>query len=614
MSDFPAPAETLPSSGKRRPTARSRATLPASLRENPAAAYRIGQLIDIPQLQGLMDSLYQATHLANAIIDMDGKVLSAAGWQRICTAFHRVHPATCARCLESDRHLFSQLGEDSYTGHRCPNGLMVYYTPVVIEGKHLANLFIGQIFHEPPDLDFFRRQAAEFGFDEASYMAALGEVPIFPRERMPGIMAFLQNLALTLASGGMERLRMLESEKRLQNMNEELEQRVAERTRELQDSAAGLRHAQQIAQTGSWTLDIANNHLVWSDEAYRLFGVSSDTPLTLESFLACTHPDDRQAFTAAWQEALGGKPYDFEHRIVVAGGIKWVHEQAEVEFDADGQAYFALGTVQDITEYKRLELQLLELNHTLEQRVAEEVARNMEQEHMLIQQSRLAAMGEMIGNIAHQWRQPINALALLLANIKDAYEYQELDGDFLDESVKTGNRLIHGMSATIDDFRNFFKPDKEKRPFRVCDGVDAAFKMVSAAFKSANIEIGFERCRIPCSTFGYPNEFEQVILNVLTNAKDAILATGKHGTVHIHIKHDGDTVVVILRDSGGGIPDNILDRVFDPYFTTKEKGTGIGLYMSKTIMRNMGGDITIRNAGAGAEVRITLPLAADAAA
>jgi len=708
------------------------------MHESMVMKCRIDELIDIPQLQKLMESLYQATGLANAFIDVGSKVLTAAGWQRICTDFHRVHPTTCTRCLESDQYILSHLKDGPYVGYYCQNGLVDYCTPVVIEGEHLANLFTGQMFHEPPDVEFFRKQAAEFGFDEASYLAALGEVPIIPKERMPGIMAFLQNLAHMLAASGMERQRVLESEKRLQDMNEELERRVAERTRELENSATSLQRAQQVAHTGSWTLDIVNNRLTWSEETYHLFGIPPGTPLTLEDFLARIHPDDRQAFAAAWQDVLDGKIYDLEHRILVAREVKWVHEQAELEFDSNGKACFAIGTVKDITEHKLLELQtekslsllqatldatadgilvadgaghvvaynqrfgelwrippellairddnallsyvlnqleepenflvkvkqlyampdsnssdiiyfkdgriferhsnpqriegktvgrvwsfrdvterhhmaakLLEMNRTLEQRVTDEVARNMEQERLLIQQSRLAAMGEMIGNIAHQWRQPINALALLLANIKDAYEFHELDGNFLDDAVKTGNRLIHSMSTTIDDFRNFFRPDKEKHLFKVSDGIDAAIKMVSAAFKNADIDIDFEHGHTPCVVFGYPNEFEQVALNILTNAKDAILTAKVRGQVRIRSERKEDTVTVVLHDNGGGIPDAILDKVFDPYFTTKEKGTGIGLYMSKTIMRNMGGDITIRNAGSGTEVRIVLPLASN---
>jgi signal transduction histidine kinase len=262
-----------------------------------------------------------------------------------------------------------------------------------------------------------------------------------------------------------------------------------------------------------------------------------------------------------------------------------------------------------MTVLEEREADLRHLNETLEQRVAEEVAKNREKDGMLIQQSRLAAMGEMIGNIAHQWRQPINALTLLLSNIKDAYNYNELDQEYLDKAVKNGQQIIQKMSTTIDDFRNFFRPNKEMQNFRACEGVAEAVKMVEQSFQSHNIEISLVRSGGPCEVTGYPNEFAQVVLNALTNAKDAIVSRKIAGKVHIRVEKGPDAVTVFIRDNGGGIPEGILGKVFDPYFTTKEKGTGIGLYMSKMIMDNMDGDIAIRNVEDGAEVSIRVPLA-----
>jgi len=286
---------------------------------------------------------------------------------------------------------------------------------------------------------------------------------------------------------------------------------------------------------------------------------------------------------------------------------KWLAISAVKNRQGEHSNYVAIFS--DITQSKRTEEQLRGLNETLEKRVAEEVAKNREKDHLMIQQSRLAAMGEMIGNIAHQWRQPINALGLVLANIKDAFEYNQLDKEYLDKSVKSGQHLIQKMSSTIEDFRNFFKPNKEKEPFRPCDSVAEAIKLVAHSFKNHNIEIAMGSCDVSCEVLGYPNEFAQVVLNALTNAKDAIVARGIPGEVHIRVARTEEQVTVTLSDNGGGIPEEILGKVFDPYFTTKEKGTGIGLYMSKMIMDNMGGSIAIRNNENGVEMVIGLPLA-----
>ncbi len=265
-------------------------------------------------------------------------------------------------------------------------------------------------------------------------------------------------------------------------------------------------------------------------------------------------------------------------------------------------------SVHDYETASRLaEESLRHLNDTLEQSVQSETARRMTQERLLIQQSRLAAMGEMIGNIAHQWRQPINTLSILLSNILDAHDFNDLSREYLEHQVSLGQDLIQKMSYTIDDFRNFFKPNKEKVGFNACDAIEEAIKMVSESFKSNNIEISFEKSGASFDVTGYPNEFAQVVLNALSNAKDVLIGKEISGKLRIHAEQHADNVTISIRDNGGGVPADILPKVFDPYFTTKEKGTGIGLYMSKMIMDNMGGDILIRNVADGAEVQLTLP-------
>jgi len=290
----------------------------------------------------------------------------------------------------------------------------------------------------------------------------------------------------------------------------------------------------------------------------------------------------------------------------------------------DNQVIGAVVTFFDISERKQTAEALRRLNESLAEQVQSGVSKNMAQERLLIQQSRLAAMGEMIGNIAHQWRQPINALTLILANIKDAYEFNDLSKEFLDEEINNGQQLIQRMSSTIDDFRSFFKPNKEKQHFRVGEAVADAIKLVSSSFHNNEIGIDVTLSAEANIAFGYPNEFAQVVLNALSNAKDAI--TGKNGgsavatsrstrkiagKVSVRIEQGSDAIRVFICDNGGGIPEELLDKVFDPYFTTKEKGTGIGLYMSKMIMDNMGGDIAVHNRGDGAEILVTLPLAKD---
>lgn len=216
----------------------------------------ISEIIDLPALQELMVSLYQATGISYALIDNDSKVLTAVGWQKVCAVFHRVNPDTCARCLESDKYILKHLHDGPYVGYKCPNGLYDYCTPVIIDNEHVANIFTGQMFHHPPDMAYFRRQAKEFGFEEKPYLDAVGQVSIIPEERMPAVMAFLANLASMLGTMGMLLLMQQETEK-------ELERKVEERTIKLQKSLEEIKTLRGILPLCSFCKKVRNDQGYW---------------------------------------------------------------------------------------------------------------------------------------------------------------------------------------------------------------------------------------------------------------------------------------------------------------------------------------------------------------
>jgi len=274
--------------------------------------------------------------------------------------------------------------------------------------------------------------------------------------------------------------------------------------------------------------------------------------------------------------------------------------------DPAGEPHHILTSIHDLSKTREIENALRQLNESLEQRVQKEVTKNRDKDAMLIQQSRLATMGEMMHNVAHQWRQPLNALNLILQNIKDAYEYEDLNKEMLDEFVDNGNRIAQKMSTTIDDFRNFFRPDKSSTRFNLEKSLREALNLVEASFRSNEIEVELEKTE-DIYAEGYPGEYSQVLLNVLVNAKDAIKTRSHGGKLSISMEKQDGTGIVRIRDNGGGIPEDILPKVFDPYFTTKDSGSGIGLYMSRMIMGHMNGQITALNVGGGAEFVISVP-------
>ena len=338
--------------------------------------------------------------------------------------------------------------------------------------------------------------------------------------------------------------------------------------------------------------DRGTRFLYPSDEAYEALG--------------------REAYPVLWRGEV------FRTELALArkdGSTFWASLQGNAIDPRDPSAG-SIWTFADISDRKRIEdelqlrqTQLEELNRSLEARVGEAVTQLRQKDQMLINQSRQAAMGEMIGNIAHQWRQPLNALSMVIANVRDAFHYGELDKESLELSLAKGELLIQRMSSTINDFRNFFRPDKAMVSFSALEQVRAALALVDVNFEAVGIAIAIE-AQEDVILFGHPNEYSQVLLNLLTNAKRSILDTkASGGQVSIHLTQAQGQGRLTLQDNGGGIPEALLDRIFEPYFSTHESGTGIGLYMSKQIIeRNMGGRITARNLPQGAEFSVLVPV------
>jgi len=202
-------------------------------------------------------------------------------------------------------------------------------------------------------------------------------------------------------------------------------------------------------------------------------------------------------------------------------------------------------------------------------------------------------MGEMIGSIAHQWRQPLNTLNVNIENLEFDYEDKLIDKEFLDKFILEQTKILHYMSKTIDDFRNFFRIDKQKTDFSVKKAIENSINIQLPELKKYDISLDIHGDDFIIN--GFENEFLQVIMNLISNAKDAIVHNNQNnGKIDISLQKNQ----VIIKDNAGGIPLDIIDRIFEPYYTTKEqgKGTGMGLYMSKMIIENnMDGKISVSN-------------------
>jgi PAS domain S-box-containing protein len=265
---------------------------------------------------------------------------------------------------------------------------------------------------------------------------------------------------------------------------------------------------------------------------------------------------------------------------------------------------FALNSFEQASRRREAELALQK--ETMERLQALELLRTKEQ--MLIQQSRLAALGEMIGNIAHQWRQPLNILGLILQELSITYEPGAFTREQLDDSVAKSLQIISHMSQTIDGFRNFFRPDKEMTAFNLKDVIFKTVNLVEASLREQRIGVDID-VRDDLVIDGFPNEYAQVVLNILLNSRDAFLdrKIDAERLIQITIVREEGKSVVTIADNAGGISGEIMGKIYDPYFTTKgpDKGTGVGLFMSKTIIeKNMSGRLSACNSGEGATFKI----------
>ena len=472
-------------------------------------------------------------------------------------------------------------------------------------------------------------------------------IPIQPlidtgREQIAGSLAFhgaiwLLGLGIT-GLGARQLSRSAQSQKLIENELHQqalqLEEEIAERQSAQESLQESERQFKIVADYSSnweyWRLP-DNRFLYMSPSVLLLTGYSirefETDPELLQSIM---HPDDQELFRHHTHNTdAQGQILPIEIRIICKNGeVRWISHVCREVNTPDGLPWGWRASNQDISERKQMEHELLkqaeeleneiakreaaqanleELNHSLGERIQQAVAELRHKDQTLIQQGRLAALGEMINNIAHQWRQPLNNIGLIIQNLQFSFDSGNITHEELKKEIDTAMDVIMHMSRTIDDFRNFFREDKQKREFQIGTTIHNTLKFISATLSNQDIQVDFEDDGGTIAN-GYQNEYAQVLLNILSNSRSACIERSiTEPSIHIRVTSENGRSVVCIRDNCGGIDETILPKIFDPYFTTRspDKGTGIGLYMSKVIIeQNMNGSLTARNTGDGAEFRI----------
>ncbi len=350
-----------------------------------------------------------------------------------------------------------------------------------------------------------------------------------------------------------------------------------------------LKEAQKIAHIGHWEYHIESGKLLWSDELYRISGVPRDKFIgTHAGFLKLLHPEDRKKADKVFHDSLkDDKEHSSNLRLVKYGTkeIRYLEIKYKRFKDEKGKVAGVMGTDQDITEKTRLQQSI------------------KEKEDVMLAQSRQAAMGEMISMIAHQWRQPLAVISMGVNNVLADIELDTISIKELKRIAKLILNQTQHLSKTIDDFRNFFRPIKSSDKILPEDIINEALKFTGKSLEYHSIDVR-ENHRVTNPVKTYSRELLQVVIAIIQNAKDALVQSErKHRYIQIDTYENADKVYIKIYDNAGGIDKDIISRIFEPYFSTKEKqtGTGLGLYIAKIIVeKHLDGRIWAENINNGA--------------
>ncbi len=251
--------------------------------------------------------------------------------------------------------------------------------------------------------------------------------------------------------------------------------------------------------------------------------------------------------------------------------------------------------LEEKVEEKTKELKLI--NEHLEEKVKEEVLKNRQKDILLIQNNKMAAIGEMLSLIVHQWKQPLNHISLINTGIELRVKLDQVDNEALEEDTLAIKKQIELMSSTMEEFKNFFM-QKEAEVYNVKETISLAISFIDGIFKFNNVFIKFHCNKNEYLTSGYKNELIQVLINLFNNARDCILQTEcKIKTIDLFLHSNNNDIIIEIKDYAGGISPKIITKIFEPYFTTKskDKGTGLGLYMCKSILEKVQATIEVEN-------------------
>ena len=530
--------------------------------------YTFSDLVNVDDLKKTIEKLQSIIGgLPIAVIDPDGHILMDVGFQDICTQFHRKNPETEFRCKKSDAFINSRVNDGEYIAYKCQNGLIDMAAPIVIEGKHLVTLFIGQIFFEEPDLKYFENQAKEFGFDEESYLEALKKVPIVSEREAIQIMEYFAELAKLLTTVGLEKLKSIEAEKALRKS--EIIYSI------LVDGITDAVALYEMRSPADLKLIRANSTFLSLFDLKKEHGLGKNV---------CSYDIANLWVEKSVQVIKNGKPSSYE---LVDNNTTYDVTIIPVPTETD---HYIIIVLRDISEKKQLE----------EYRI------NVE---------KIESVGILAGGIAHDFN---NILTIILGYLSMARSLSRKDEKIYTKLVEA-EKASHQAKGLTKQLLTFAKGGA---PVKQTVSIDAFIEeTVAFALCGSNINFEYKLAGDLLPVSIDQDQISQALNNLILNAKQSMPEGGKitictekasaTETLALSLPDD-DYVKISIKDEGEGIPLEIRNQIFDPYFTTKSEGTGLGLASTYSIIKRHGGHIAVDSqVDIGATFTIYLPTTFD---
>ncbi len=666
--------------------------------------FRLQDLIDMEQFQSLQDRLNEIYSFPSAIIDNDGTILTATAWQDVCTKFHRRNKECEKECIKSDQYITAHLHEaNPAVSYRCPQGLIDNATPIIIDGQHLGNFFTGQFFLEKPDLDFFRKQAVKYGFDEEAYLDAVGRVPVWSQDQLQSYLFFIKGLIEVIASIGLKNMKVIDA------------------GNNLKESEERHRTIIQTAMDGFWLIDLKGHFLQVNDAYSRMSGYPARELLTMNiSDVEVTGDPDQMKMhigklmarsqdrfetrhrrkdgsvydlevSAQYHTLGGGRIVAFLHDITERkrtekilrsreAFIRNILESVDEGFIVVDRAYRVLSANKAFCEFvglsesKVIGRRCHEVSHHADAPCFEreeecparksfetgashsvthvhsdsgggsrhveiktypiadesggvssvietinDITEKRKLEDQLRQAQKMEAIGTLAGGVAHDFNNILTAIIGYGNILKLKMRPDDPQQAALDQILTASDRAANLTQGLLAFSR---KQAIHPRPVDL-NTIVRSIENLLRRLIGEDVELSVCLSGTSLIVMADPGQIEQILMNLATNARDA-MPEGGSLIISSDTTEPDDGLIgakefisgrkyacITFSDTGVGIDEETQEKIFEPFFTTKEqgKGTGLGLAIVYGIIKQHDGNINVYSEpGKGTTFKVYFPL------